>query len=79
MPGEALPTWHCAIALTTANSPTPDNSGDAGTLLAARLRGGQIPVIARILRDHILLDPRTVLPEQDDILLRTVQDALADG
>ena len=37
--------------------------------LAARLRTANPPVIGRIEGDRVLLDPRTVLEEQDDILL----------
>jgi hypothetical protein len=34
-------------------------------------------VIARVEDDQVALDPRTVLPEQDDILLAALQAALA--
>jgi L-seryl-tRNA(Ser) seleniumtransferase len=36
----------------------------------AKLRASDPPVIARTENDRILLDPRTVLPEQDDLLLQ---------
>src|SRR2546422_5822750 len=41
--------------------------------LAARLRQLTPPVIARIERDRLLLDLRTVLPDQDAALLRLIQ------
>ena len=44
--------------------------------LAARLRAGHPPVVARILRDRLLLDPRTVLPEQDNALLEALKAAI---
>jgi L-seryl-tRNA(Ser) seleniumtransferase len=37
--------------------------------VAARLRAGQPPVVARIDEGRLLLDPRTVLPEQDQALV----------
>jgi L-seryl-tRNA(Ser) seleniumtransferase len=40
--------------------------------LAKRLRLRPTPVIARILRDTLLLDPRTVLEEQDEELLEAI-------
>ncbi len=77
MPGETLPTWHCAIVPKPA-SPSSDTAGDAASALSARLRSGLAPVVARVLRDQVLLDPRTVLPEQDAILLQAVRTALAN-
>jgi L-seryl-tRNA(Ser) seleniumtransferase len=56
LPGQTLPTWHIALAAT--------DHGDLDAL-ARRLRLGRPPVISRILRDHLLLDPRTVPPECD--------------
>ncbi|HEU5347995.1 MAG TPA: L-seryl-tRNA(Sec) selenium transferase [Ktedonobacterales bacterium] len=78
MPGETLPTWLCAITPGPARHPTDATSGDAAAAWAARLRNGATPVVARILRDRLLLDPRTVLPEQDSELLLALHDALAD-
>ena len=65
LPGETVPTRLVAIA---ADSP------DA---LAARLRGSDPPVIARIEDNQLCLDPRTVLPEQEDALLSAVLTALS--
>jgi L-seryl-tRNA(Ser) seleniumtransferase len=45
--------------------------------LAYRLRRANPPVIARIEEDQLLLDPRTVLPEQDKRLIAIVEDLLA--
>lgn len=77
MPGETLPTWHCAITPDPSTLSTDTTTGDAASALSARLRGGEPPVVARVLRNQVLLDPRTVIPEQDPILLQAVQDALA--
>jgi L-seryl-tRNA(Ser) seleniumtransferase len=38
-----------------------------------KLRMGQPPVIARIADDRLLIDLRTVLPEQDAVLLKALQ------
>jgi L-seryl-tRNA(Ser) seleniumtransferase len=77
MPGETLPTWHCAVAPNPNNLSLDEVAGDAASALSARLRGGQPPVVARVLRDRVLLDPRTVLPEQDATLLQAMRDAFA--
>ena len=60
LPGETVPTCLAAIAV-----PSPD-------LLAARLRENEPPVIARIENDLLCLDPRTVLPSQEQALLAAV-------
>jgi L-seryl-tRNA(Ser) seleniumtransferase len=58
-PGVELPTWLVAIEKTGT---TPDG-------VEAALRRQTPPIIARIERDRVLLDLRTVLPEQDSALL----------
>lgn len=62
LPGETLPTW--------AFSPHVAQPNEA----AARLRRADPPVIARVADDRLLLDPRTVLPEQDDLLLAALKE-----
>lgn len=57
LPGEALPTWLLALP-----APHPD-------LLAARLRSGRPPIICRIQQEHLILDLRTLLPGEDEIVL----------
>jgi L-seryl-tRNA(Ser) seleniumtransferase len=57
-PGVELPTWLVAI----------DKPGLSPDALEERLRGLTPPVIARIEHDQVLLDLRTVLPEQDELL-----------
>jgi L-seryl-tRNA(Ser) seleniumtransferase len=64
LPGETLPTSLLALDV---RSPTRTLAG---------LRKGQPPVIARVEGERILLDPRTVLPEQDEILLARLQAVL---
>jgi L-seryl-tRNA(Ser) seleniumtransferase len=67
LPGERLPT--AAIAITP-------RSGHAADLLR-RLREHEPPVIGRIEQERVLLDPRTVLPDEDDALLDAVVAAHA--
>jgi L-seryl-tRNA(Ser) seleniumtransferase len=57
-PGVELPTWLVSI---TRDGLGPD-------ALEARLRGQAPPIVARIERDRLLLDLRTVLPEQDGLV-----------
>lgn len=73
LPGSSLPTFLTAVTpqLTDGESP-----GAAAQRLAARLRRGDPAVVARIENDRILLDPRTVLPEEEAPLLVQVIKAL---
>lgn len=66
LPGETLPTVLCAIHLSDAGA-----AMDAGAL-AARLRLGEPAVVARVYRDQLLLDPRTVQPSEDEKLVSAV-------
>ncbi len=64
LPDETLPSRLVALRV----------EGEAE--LAARLRAGQPPVVARLERDQLLLDLRTILPEEDDTLLDALRAAL---
>ena len=68
LPDETLPTTLLAL------NGRAHGGADA---LASRLRRAATPVIARIENDEVLLDPRTVLPEQDGDLVQGVGAALA--
>ena len=84
LPGETLPTWLCALSLRGVDAPAHDGGsgrGDAPEIgeLARRLRAvapPATPVVARVSRDRLLLDPRTVSPEQDTALLATLRMAI---
>jgi len=41
------------------------------------LREHEPPVIGRIVGERVLLDPRTVLPDEDDVVVDAVLAALA--
>jgi L-seryl-tRNA(Ser) seleniumtransferase len=59
-PGVELPTWLVAIA----------KDGVSTAALEAKLRAASVPVIARIDHDRLVLDLRTVSPEDDELLAR---------
>ena len=65
LPGEGLPTHVVAIR------------GPDAQALAKRLRHQDPPVVARVARDALLLDPRTVLPEETEALCACVLRACA--
>jgi len=65
LPGETRPTWLLALPPGRANR------------LLADLRAADPPVIARIEAERVVLDPRTVLPEQDGPLLAALNRLLA--
>jgi L-seryl-tRNA(Ser) seleniumtransferase len=67
LPGETLPSW--AVVLSPA-------AGEGVDTLARRLRLGDPGIFGRIDRDRLLLDLRTVLPEDDEILLRSLRQSL---
>jgi L-seryl-tRNA(Ser) seleniumtransferase len=64
LPEVTLPTFVLAL---------PSREPDA---LAARLRQADPPVIARIEEDRVVLDPRTVMPHEDEAVVRGVRGAL---
>jgi L-seryl-tRNA(Ser) seleniumtransferase len=64
LPEESLPSF--ALALTPSS---PER-------LARLLRAGDPPVVARVERDAVLLDPRTVDPSEDAALLAALRRAL---
>ena len=66
LPGETLPTWLVAVAGAAGTGP------DA---MAARLRGGTPALVARIENDRLVLDPRTVLSEQEAAVPELVAQA----
>jgi L-seryl-tRNA(Ser) seleniumtransferase len=60
-PGQSLPTW--LIAVSGLNVVAADG----------RLRSSKPPVVARVEKDRLLLDLRTVLPEEEEELLAALQ------
>jgi L-seryl-tRNA(Ser) seleniumtransferase len=76
LPGETLPTRLVAVRL--AGGSTKGEQPPVARLAAA-LRAGSPPVIARIERNTLHLDPRTVLPGQERALLDQVKRGLGLG
>jgi L-seryl-tRNA(Ser) seleniumtransferase len=64
LPEESLPTFVLAL-----NVKSPDK-------FLKKLREGNPPTIARTENNKVLLDPRTVLPEQEELLLRSLKKEL---
>jgi L-seryl-tRNA(Ser) seleniumtransferase len=62
-PDQTLPTWVVDLSV-----PNP-------TAFERRLRLGQVPVIARIERDKVILDMRTIADEEEEALAAAVQIA----
>src|SRR6266487_1182102 len=69
LPGEMLPTMLLAIDADQVSLPLDE--------LAKRLRLRSIPIVTRILRDTLLLDPRTVLEEEDKEVVVGLIEAMA--
>ncbi len=66
LPGSSLPTKLVSI-----------RAGDKAHRLAQKLRRNRPPIIGRVEKGSLVLDPRTVLPEEDDILIEAVRRALS--
>jgi L-seryl-tRNA(Ser) seleniumtransferase len=88
LPGETLPTCLLAVApegaaaaapisaapaeLEEEDAAPPASPGGSASGVAARLRRGSPAVVARVERDLLLFDPRTVLPGEDTALLEAI-------
>lgn len=71
LPGNTLPTKLVAIG--------PQSRGAViAHKLAQRLRRGQPAIIGRVSGDMLFLDPRSVLLEEDNIVVKALRDAVAD-
>lgn len=64
LPEEVLPTSLLALKIPQANR------------FMARLRGLTPPVIARVEAERVVFDPRTVLPEEDELLTAGLRSLL---
>jgi L-seryl-tRNA(Ser) seleniumtransferase len=67
LPGQVLPTVLLALP------------GSRPTRTLAQLREGANPVIARIQDDRVVLDPRTVLPELDQLLISKLKSVYSSS
>lgn len=64
LPDEALPTTALALNVAHPNS------------FLEKLRRSQPPIVARLEDGRVIFDPRTILPEQDEILLQLLKGIL---
>jgi L-seryl-tRNA(Ser) seleniumtransferase len=64
LPGGSLPTQLVAIG---------GGRKDMAKVISEQLRLREVPVIGRIDKDVLLLDPRTVLPEEDEIVIKSLR------
>ena len=71
LPGSTLPTKLVAIG-----GDGKRRGGNMAQIRAKRLRQSNPPVIGRISEDVLLLDPRTVLPEEDKIVIKALKEIL---
>lgn len=67
LPGGSLPTSLVAVGGSGKNS---------AQAISRKLRLREVPVIGRIDKDVLLLDPRTVLPEEDDIVIQSLRETI---
>jgi L-seryl-tRNA(Ser) seleniumtransferase len=66
LPGGTLPTRLVAIG--------DKKDRNVAQMLSRKLRSQELPVIGRISEDVLLLDPRSVPPEEDDMALKALRD-----
>ena len=64
LPGESLPPT--LVGLT--------RKGNSASALARRLRLGEPPVYTRIVDDRVCLDPRTIQPDEEELLVAAVKE-----
>ncbi|MFQ5946265.1 MAG: L-seryl-tRNA(Sec) selenium transferase [Anaerolineae bacterium] len=65
LPEETLPSWLVSLVVPSADR------------LSRRLREGDPPIVARVEDGRLILDPRTVQAEQDELLISGMRNALS--
>ncbi|MFC1981184.1 L-seryl-tRNA(Sec) selenium transferase, partial [Chloroflexota bacterium] len=71
LPGGTLPTKLVAIG-------RGKKGRNLAQILSQKLRDQEVPVIGRISENILLLDPRSVLPEEDGIVLKSLRNIASD-
>jgi len=73
LPSQILPSWGVKLALRTAVTKRgPNISSDK---LSSLLRAAPIPVIAMVTDNNLLLDFRTIMQDEEDILMAALEHA----
>ena len=72
LPGGTLPTRLVAIG------GEGKKGRDMARNMSRRLRSQEIPVIGRISDDVLLLDPRSVLPEEDEMVVKSLRNLVSN-
>ena len=72
LPGDTLPT-----RLVAVGKQSKKRGQNVAQILAQRLRTQQPPVVGRLSGNVLLLDPRSVLPEEDQAVLQALRSAVA--
>jgi L-seryl-tRNA(Ser) seleniumtransferase len=70
LPGGTLPTKLVALGDKKDRS--------LAQRLGRKLRSQEIPIIGRVSEDMLLLDPRSVLPEENEIMLGALRNLASD-
>jgi L-seryl-tRNA(Ser) seleniumtransferase len=73
LPGGTLPTRLVAIG-----KPSKAKQQSTAQKFAQKLREQEPPLVGRISENVLLLDPRSVLPEEDQTVLQALRSAVAD-
>lgn len=66
LPGHELPTWLVTL-----------RAADSEEAWAARLRGASTPVVVRAEEGRIVMDVRTLLPDEDELVVAACRETLA--
>ncbi|MAG15295.1 MAG: L-seryl-tRNA(Sec) selenium transferase [Dehalococcoidales bacterium] len=69
LPGGTLPTRLLALGYQRGRH--------TAQALGRKLRSHEVPLIGRISEDVLLLDPRSVLPEEDEVVIQALRDLAA--
>lgn len=69
--GGALPLLNLETRVVTLSTNTISSDK-----LALKLRSSSVPIIVRIDKDMITIDPRTLLPGEDEIVVNSIKEAI---
>ena len=72
LPGGTLPTRLVAVGRQVRKG-----EQNVAQLMAQRLRGNEPPIVGRLSGNVLLLDPRTVLPDEDEAMRQGLRKAVA--